>query len=104
MSDTGPGGATTTDDSKDPSGFLSEIIGASITVKLNSGVEYRGQYTAANRVRAKILMRVNIGELQSVDGYMNIALEKTEEYVGGQLKHKYGDVFIRGNNGRRPIF
>ena len=45
-------------------------------------------------------MRVDIGELQSVDGYMNIALEKTEEYVGGQLKHKYGDVFIRGNNGR----
>lgn len=40
-----------------------------------------------------------IGELQSVDGYMNIALEKTEEYVGGLLKHKYGDVFIRGNNG-----
>ena len=46
---------------------------------------------------------MNIGELQSVDGYMNIALEKTEEYVAGQLKHKYGDVFIRGNNGRRPL-
>lgn len=27
----------------DPSGFLSEIIGAPITVKLNSGVEYRGK-------------------------------------------------------------
>ncbi|KAL7275479.1 U4/U6-U5 snRNP complex subunit lsm6 [Rhizina undulata] len=68
----------------DPSGFLSEILGAPITVKLNSGVEYKG-------------------ELSSVDGYMNIALEKTEEYVGGQLKNRYGDVFIRGNNGIAPL-
>jgi hypothetical protein len=26
-------------------------------------------------------------------------MEKTEEYVNGQLKNKYGDTFIRGNNG-----
>jgi len=30
---------------------------------------------------------------------MNIAMEQTEEYVNGQLKAKYGDCFIRGNNG-----
>jgi len=66
-------------ETSDPSTFLSEIIGAPITVKLNSGVEYKG-------------------ELSSVDGYMNIALEKTVEYVGGQVRNKYGDVFIRGNN------
>jgi hypothetical protein len=30
---------------------------------------------------------------------MNIAMEQTEEYVDGQLKAKYGDCFIRGNNG-----
>ena len=29
-------------DAKDPSGFLSEIIGAPVTVKLNSGVVYKG--------------------------------------------------------------
>lgn len=29
---------------------------------------------------------------------MNIAMEQTEEYVNGQLKNKYGDAFIRGNN------
>ncbi|MCJ1389742.1 U4/U6-U5 snRNP complex subunit lsm6 [Xylographa bjoerkii] len=63
----------------DPSGFLSEIIGNPVTVKLNSGVVYKG-------------------ELQSVDGYMNIALEKTEEYVNGQLRRSYGDAFVRGNN------
>lgn len=40
-----------------------------------------------------------LGELQSVDGYMNIALEKTEEYVNGKLRQNYGDAFVRGNNG-----
>ncbi|KAJ9663405.1 U4/U6-U5 snRNP complex subunit lsm6 [Coniosporium apollinis] len=67
-------------DAKDPSGFLSEIIGAPVTVKLNSGVVYKG-------------------ELQSVDGYMNIALEQTKEYVNGKLHRTYGDAFVRGNNG-----
>ncbi|KAJ6136025.1 hypothetical protein N7512_001185 [Penicillium capsulatum] len=65
---------------KDPSAFLSEIIGAPVIVKLNSGVVYKG-------------------ELQSVDGYMNIALEKTEEFVNGKLRRNYGDAFVRGNNG-----
>ncbi|KAI9729606.1 MAG: U4/U6-U5 snRNP complex subunit lsm6 [Cirrosporium novae-zelandiae] len=68
-----------TSDGKDPSGFLSEILGASVTVKLNSGVVYKG-------------------ELQSVDGYMNIALEKAQEYVNGKLRRSYGDAFVRGNN------
>jgi len=29
-------------DGRDPSGFLSEIIGNPVTVKLNSGVVYKG--------------------------------------------------------------
>ncbi|EAS31554.3 U6 snRNA-associated Sm-like protein LSm6 [Coccidioides immitis RS] len=66
-------------DSQDPSAFLSGITGASVTVKLNSGVVYKG-------------------ELQSIDGYMNIALEKTQEFVNGKLRKSYGDVFVRGNN------
>ncbi len=49
-------------------------------VKLNTGLEYRGV-------------------LACLDGYLNIALEQTEEYDNGQLKAKYGDAFIRGNNG-----
>ena len=28
----------------------------------------------------------------------DIAMEQTEEWVDGQLKNKYGDTFIRGNN------
>lgn len=30
---------------------------------------------------------------------MNIALEKTEEYVDGVKRRTYGDAFVRGNNG-----
>ena len=40
-----------------------------------------------------------IGDLQSVDGYMNIAMEQTEEHVNGVVTNRYGDAFIRGNNG-----
>lgn len=42
------------------------------------------------------------GELQSVDGYMNIALEQTKEYVDGNLRRNYGDAVVRGNNGELP--
>jgi len=51
-----------------------------VVVRLNNGTDYRGV-------------------LACLDGYMNIAMEQTEEYVEGQLKAKYGDCFIRGNNG-----
>lgn len=44
------------------------------------------------------------GELQSVDGYMNIALEKTEEYVNGAKRRSYGDAFVRGNNGQFLLY
>ncbi|KAI0988681.1 hypothetical protein GJ496_004383 [Pomphorhynchus laevis] len=62
-----------------PSEFLRSIIGRPVVVKLNSGVDYRGV-------------------LLCLDGYMNIALEQTEEYVNGHLVNKYGDTFLRGNN------
>jgi U6 snRNA-associated Sm-like protein LSm6 len=35
-------GTTTQGEGKDPSGFLSEIIGSQVTVKLNSGLVYKG--------------------------------------------------------------
>lgn len=37
-----PEGANGANDARDPSGFLSEIIGAPVTVKLNSGVVFKG--------------------------------------------------------------
>ncbi|KAG0660122.1 U4/U6-U5 snRNP complex subunit lsm6 [Rhodotorula mucilaginosa] len=39
-----------------------------------------------------------VGVLSCLDGYMNIALEQTEEYVNGQKTNEYGDAFVRGNN------
>ncbi|KAF3671981.1 U6 snRNA-associated Sm-like protein LSm6 [Capsicum annuum] len=78
MSGAGEKGPATT---KTPADFLKSIRGRPVVVKLNSGVDYRGI-------------------LACLDGYMNIAMEQTEEYVNGQLKNKYGDAFIRGNNGR----
>ncbi len=39
------------------------------------------------------------GVLVCLDGYMNVAMEQTEEYVDGQLRNKFGDCFLRGNNG-----
>lgn len=34
-------------DGKDPSAFLGEIIGAPVTVKLNSGVVYKGEQSSS---------------------------------------------------------
>ena len=48
-------------------------------MRLVSGVDYRGI-------------------LVCLDGFMNIALEQTEEFVGGVLRNRYGDCAIRGNN------
>lgn len=38
------------------------------------------------------------GLLSSVDSYMNIHLEKTEEYMDGQFAGFLGEVLIRCNN------
>ena len=86
-----------------PSEFLKLIIGRPVVVKLNSGVDYRG-ILINNKLSDKWQILVFIygqkkkGILVCLDGYMNIALEQTEEYINGQLKNKYGDAFIRGNN------
>ncbi|XP_074317344.1 sm-like protein LSM36B [Silene latifolia] len=73
------GGEKGLGNTKTPADFLKSIRGRPVVVKLNSGVDYRGI-------------------LACLDGYMNIAMEQTEEYVNGQLKNKYGDAFIHGNN------
>ena len=68
-----------TSSTKTPADFLKSIKGQQVLVKLNSGSDYKGV-------------------LACLDGYMNIAMEQTEEYVNGKLTNKYGDCFIRGNN------
>jgi hypothetical protein len=44
-------------------------------------------------------LTLSTGKLQSVDGFMNIALESTTEFFNNKQVNSYGDVFIRGNNG-----
>ena len=44
---------------------------------------------------------IGTGVLAGLDGYMNIAMEQTEEYENGKLCNKYADTFIRGSNGKR---
>ena len=86
-----------------PADFLKTILGRPVVVKLNSGVDYRGARATKSHFATRdhgLTMRARFaGVLACLDGYMNIAMEQTEEYVNGQLKAKYGDTFIRGNNG-----
>jgi len=77
--DKGASGSGAKADAKTPNDFLKAIKGKTVMVKLNSGVGYKGV-------------------LVCLDGFMNIAMEDTEEYVNGQLKKRYGDCFVRGNN------
>ncbi|KAH6912287.1 Sm-like ribonucleoprotein [Coprinopsis sp. MPI-PUGE-AT-0042] len=62
-----------------PTDFLKGVVGKRVIVRLLSGVDYRGI-------------------LSCLDGYMNIAMEQTEEHVNGKVVNRYGDAFIRGNN------
>jgi hypothetical protein len=49
-------------------------------------------------------MAMILGVLSCLDGYMNIALEQTEEHVNGVVTNRYGDAFVRGNNGTSVSF
>ncbi|KAF9483737.1 Sm-like ribonucleoprotein [Pholiota conissans] len=62
-----------------PTDFLKGVVGKRVIVRLTSGVDYKGV-------------------LSCLDGFMNIALEQTEEHVNGVITNRYGDSFIRGNN------
>ncbi|CAJ0563220.1 unnamed protein product, partial [Mesorhabditis spiculigera] len=64
---------------QNPSDFLKQIIGKPVVVKLNSGVDYRGI-------------------LACLDGFMNIALEQTEEYANGQLQNKLASKNLKQRN------
>ncbi|CAL0329550.1 unnamed protein product [Lupinus luteus] len=87
--------------------FLKSLRRSPVVVKLNSGVDYRVQalckslgYVAVQAL-CKSLGYIRVQALcilGCLDSYMNVAMEHTEEYVNGELKNKYGDAVIRGNN------
>merc|ERR1712047_28133 len=62
-----------------PKPFLDALTGKPVMVKLKWGMEYKGY-------------------LVSVDGYMNLQLANTEEYIDGTLTGNLGEVLIRCNN------
>mmetsp|Transcript_27167 Transcript_27167/g.20326 ORF Transcript_27167/g.20326 Transcript_27167/m.20326 type:complete len:84 (+) Transcript_27167:45-296(+) len=62
-----------------PKPFLGDLTGRPVIVKLKWGMEYKGT-------------------LMSVDSYMNVQLNNTEEYVDGELSGNLGEVLIRCNN------
>ncbi|XP_040191819.1 small nuclear ribonucleoprotein F-like [Rana temporaria] len=65
-----------------PKPFLNSLTantGKPVMVKLKWGMEYKG-------------------DLVSVNGYMNMQLANTEEYIHGALSGHLGEVLIRCNN------
>ncbi|VDD89994.1 unnamed protein product [Enterobius vermicularis] len=59
-----------------PKPFLNGLVGKLVVCKLKWGMEYRGY-------------------LVSVDGYMNLQLANTEEYIDGTNQGNLGEVLIR---------
>ncbi|CAK5040192.1 unnamed protein product [Meloidogyne enterolobii] len=62
-----------------PKPFLNALAGKPIICKLKWGMEYRGI-------------------LVSVDGYMNLHLANSEEYIDGTNTGALGEILIRCNN------
>lgn len=62
-----------------PKPFLADLTGKQVRVKLKWGMEYQGM-------------------LKSTDAYMNLLLERTEEFIDGQFAGFLGEVLVRCNN------
>ncbi|KAF8178759.1 Sm-like ribonucleoprotein [Pholiota molesta] len=84
-----------------PTDFLKGVVGKRVIVRLTSGVDYKGTYFSPLRsscAESRMDGWMDAGVLSCLDGFMNIALEQTEEHVNGVITNRYGDSFIRGNN------
>ena len=103
-----------------PTDFLKGVVGKRVVVRLVSGVDYQGMshhfvsillllffacfydgnysWSRLNDSR-NLSLSSPAGILSCLDGFMNIALEQTEELVNGAITNRYGDAFVRGNNG-----
>ena len=62
-----------------PKPFLNGLLGKAVMCKLKWGHEYKGY-------------------LMSVDGYMNLQMAQTEEFIDGNCTGNLGDVLVRCNN------
>mmetsp|Transcript_26633 Transcript_26633/g.35602 ORF Transcript_26633/g.35602 Transcript_26633/m.35602 type:complete len:108 (+) Transcript_26633:109-432(+) len=62
-----------------PKPFLADLTGKPVRVRLKWGQEYQGTLTSS-------------------DAYMNLHLDRTEEFVDGEFAGFLGEVLIRCNN------
>jgi len=62
-----------------PKPFLIDLIDKSVIVKLKWGMIYKGTLIA-------------------FDGYMNLQLHNTEEWVDGEMRGNIGESLVRCNN------
>eukprot|EP00392_Amoebophrya_sp_AT5.2_P018240 g18745.t1 len=65
---------------RSPGEFIHGVVGKQVLVKLNNGIDYRGN-------------------LNSLDGYMNVVLGGAVESRNGERLNTYAnECFLRGNN------
>ncbi|KAI3650070.1 hypothetical protein MP228_005702 [Amoeboaphelidium protococcarum] len=82
--------ATQSAGNKAPQEFVNRMIGNHVSIKLNTGVEYRGKLVCLDAFMNVVL-----------DGQTNNAASQSgqvEEWIDGQCRGKYGTCFLRGNN------
>ena len=75
-----------------PNEFLKAVVGKRVVVRLLSGVDYKGELHIERPLR--LALNPVLGVLQCLDGYMNIAMEQTEEHVNGVIINRYGDALF----------
>ena len=62
-----------------PKPFFIDLIDKAVIVKMKCGMEYKGVLVA-------------------FDGYMNLSLHNTEEWIDGECRGNIGESLIRCNN------
>ncbi len=81
-----------------PAEFLKTVLGRPVICKLNKLRTLLSCWSLVSCLTPLGSGVIYRGILVALDGYLNVALEQTEEYVSGQLKNRFNDVFLRGNN------
>ena len=78
-----------------PKPFLNALTGKPVLVKLKWGMEYKVFRTTHFQVQFIFTIQ---GYLVAVDGYMNLQLANSEEYIDGALAGHLGEILVRCNN------
>lgn len=77
-----------------PKPFLNALTGKPVLVKLKWGMEYKVKISDFELYYYFFIQ----GYLVAVDGYMNLQLANSEEYIDGALAGHLGEILVRCNN------